>query len=289
MCAELKPPATYEQQLHRLKERGCIIEDEAACADVLRKISYYRLSAYFLPFKDPAHDGKYFDGTTFARVYQIYEFDRKMRALLFSAIEEVEIYLRSQLSYHHAHAYGPSGYMDPENFSQRHDPGRFEEAVNREIKSNSAAPFVKHHLEKYQGKFPLWAAMELFTFGMLSRFYADMKTPDQKRIAKACFHADPRSLESWLRCCTDLRNICAHYGRLYYRLFPAIPRNIPVEKWQERRLYGAILALGRTYPDPQKWNAAVLPNLGALCDEYSEYIDLKHIGFPEDWEAALKK
>jgi abortive infection bacteriophage resistance protein len=82
-------------------------------------------------------------------------------------------------------------------------------------------------IENYGGQFPVWVITELFTFGMLSYFYGDLPTPDQKQIAKDVFGAIPKNLVSWLRCCTDLRNICAHYGRLYFRIFTAIPANLP--------------------------------------------------------------
>lgn len=57
---------------------------------------------------------------------------------------------------------------------------------------------------------------------MLSYFYKDMLTEDKKAIAEE-LGTKPRLLESWLRCLTDLRNKCAHYSRLYYWLFPAMP------------------------------------------------------------------
>jgi abortive infection bacteriophage resistance protein len=101
----------------------------------------------------------------------------------------------------------------------------------------------------------IWVITELFTFGMLSYFYNDLLMADQKYLAKKLFQAIPKSLASWLRCCTDLRNICAHYGRLYFRIFTAIPSNLPdLEKRAERRLFGALLALKTLYPDVNKWN-----------------------------------
>jgi abortive infection bacteriophage resistance protein len=76
---------------------------------------------------------------------------------------------------------------------------------------------------------------------MLSYFYGDLPALDQKQIAKDLFGTIPKNLVSWLRCCTDLRNICAHYGRLYFRIFTATPAHIPgLEKSAERRLFGAV-------------------------------------------------
>jgi len=287
MTKDIKIPTTYEQQIEKLKSRGCFIADEDFCKDKLNAISYYRLTAYFLPFKD--NRGKYREGTSFFQVYRIYEFDRKLRAVLFSAVEEVEVFLRSRFAYFHAHRYGATGYMDPENFSEKHNDEKFKQNIAREIESNNQVLFVKHHLENYNGIFPVWVVSELFTFGMLSYFYNDLKTPDQKYLATELYETIPKNVISWLRCCTDLRNICAHYGRLYYRIFPAIPAGIELSDAAKRRLWGAIMALRALYPCATKWNHEVLPSLEALFDEYSGDIDLYHLAFPQNWKTQLKK
>ena len=229
-------------------------------------------------------------GTDFNTVYQIYEFDRKLRNLIFAAIEEVEIYLRAKFAYYHAHKYGVLGYMDAANYNQRHRHDRFKELIETEIKNNRKVLFVQHHVDNYEGQFPVWVITELFTFGMLSYFYGDLPTPDQKQIAKDLFGTIPKNLISWLRCCTDLRNICAHYGRLYFRIFTAVPANLPgLEKDTERRLFGAVLALKSLYPDMDKWDAEIQPALYSLIESYSGIIHLDHIGFPADWIKRLKQ
>ena len=253
----------------------------------MENTGYYRLTAYFLPFKTA--DGNYSDGTDFFSVYIIYEFDRKLRNLLYSAIEEVEVCLRSRFSYYHAHKYGAAGYLDASNFSDKHNAQKFEEKISREIENNKTVLFVKHHLNNYGGVFPVWVITELFTFGMLSYFYADMIRQDQKALAKVLYNTTPKSLISWLRCCTDLRNICAHYGRLYFRIFPAIPAGLNLPDGAQRRLWGAVLALRALYLDSEKWNTHFLPAIEALFEEYSTVIDLNHIGFPSDWAVELRK
>ena len=112
MC--IKPPLDYKKQIEKLKERGCIIDDNKKCISILESINYYRLSAYFLPFKKS--DGNYMEGLSFDRVLSIYEFDRKLHGILFSALEETEIFIRSKIAYFHAHKYGALGYMEQSNF-----------------------------------------------------------------------------------------------------------------------------------------------------------------------------
>jgi len=286
--AQLKPPTTYDQQIEKLRSRGCQVTDVSFCTKVLSQINYYRLSAYFLPFKKS--DGNYLPGTDFKDIYQIYEFDRELRNLLFAAIEEVEIYLRAQFAYFHAHKYGATGYLNIVNYNARHRHDKFQELIEIEIQNNRKVLFVQHHLVNYGGQFPIWVITELFTFGMLSYFYNDLPMADQKHLARELFLAVPKSFASWLRCCTDLRNICAHYGRLYFRIFTAIPANLPdLEKRAERRLFGAILALKTLYHDVNKWNNEIYDGIKKLITLYSPVIKLDHIGFPADWEAKLKK
>jgi abortive infection bacteriophage resistance protein len=284
----LKQSATYAQQIAKLREHGCAITDETFCEEVLSRVSYYRLSAYFLTFKKK--DGSYMPGTDFNKVYKLYEFDRKLRRLLFSVVDELEVYLRAQLSYYHSHKYGADGYMNAANFNARHDHLGFISRINDLVKSNDKLLFVKHHIINYGGQFPLWTVAELFTFGMLSYFYADMVTPDQKKLAHAVFKASVAETKSWLYCCTNLRNVCAHSRRLYNGVFSVIPANLPnVDKSAERKLFASVMAVRKLYPDPDKWNNEFLPALSALFDAYGDIILLRFVGFPEDWETIMRK
>lgn len=283
---EIKKATTFDEQLELLEKRNCYISDPVFCKQVLQQVNYYRFSAYFLPFKNA--DGAYRDGTSFHRVFRIYEFDRKMRKTLFSAIEQVELYLRTQLAYFHAHKYGALGYMDSANYGTRHNHERFLKLFQDEVKHSENVLFVKHHVENYGGNFPIWVATELFSFGMLSYFYSDMVTADKKIIARDLYETTFGNLDSWLRCCTDLRNICAHYGRLYYRIFsaiPATPNGFPMKL--NRRLFDNIVMLKFLYPDRDRWNNEVLTSISALIGEYRGDIALNHIGFPDTWERLL--
>jgi abortive infection bacteriophage resistance protein len=286
--AAIKPPTTYEQQIEKLRSRGCIIQDKNHAINILSKVNYYRLTAYFLPFKK--RDETYIDGTDFDIVYQIYEFDRKIRLILFSAIEEIEVNLRSILAYYHAHKYGALGYLDNKNYSLKHKHIEFISRIEEEKKKRLKEPFVQHHINKYGGNFPIWVMIELFTFGTLSHFYTDMPVNDQKAIARNFFKTHKKTLSSWLKCCTDLRNFCAHFGRLYYRSFTSIPDGIPeLDNNNQRSLFAVIMTLKNLYTDPLKWNKEIHASLSHLINDYKTSIQLSCIGFPADWEAKLKR
>lgn len=157
-------------------------------------------------------------------------------------------------------------------------------------KENSRTLVVKHHNEQYDGKFPIWVMIEFFSMGMLSYFYNDLKTADQKQLAKELYGTSAACLMSWLRCLTDLRNRCAHYSRLYYWMFPAMPK-IPkgMSFTADRKLFTQIFMLKCLYPNAVKWNAGVVTEIETLIEVFQEDISLKHLGFPSDWKDLLKK
>ncbi len=283
---QVKQPVTFEQQLQILQEKGFTVEDEKRCLDFLRSVNYYRLKTYLTTFRDS--DGICRQGVSIDRIARIYEFDRRMRGLLFSVVEEIELYLRLQLAYYHAHRYGPLGYMEAENFGQGHNHTRFLGKVRACISSNEKSLIVEHHKRKYEGKFPLWVIVEFFSLGMLSCFYADMLLQDKKTLAVRLFRSTPRHVDSWLKCLTELRNRCAHYSRLYDWRFVSVPR-LPddIDVTQTGRLFEQVFMLGRLYPDDQKWDETVVPALDALLGTFRNDIKLSHIGFPDDWKELL--
>ena len=284
----IKDPSTYEEQLQKIIDRGCIVNDKTEAISILERINYYRFTAYFLPFKNN-DDDTYKPGTRFNTVYQIHEFDRELSQLLFSVIVSIELKLRTQIAYYHAHKYGALGYIEGGNFSNWHNHEKFMEHVEKSIKNNESQLFVKHHIEKYGGEFPIWVIIELFSMGELSRFYSDMNKVDMKEISTQ-YKTTYKNLSSWLLCLTNLRNYCAHYSRLYYNVIvtrPATPIDFPYTL--RRRPFDYILMLKFLYCSDEKWKAYFVPRLRALIDEYQEHIHLWHLGFPANWLELLEK
>lgn len=285
---DVKQPISYEEQVQYIEKKGFLIEDEEKSLQFLKKANYYRLSAFFLPFKKT--NGTYFKNIPFQRVQRIYEFDSRIRALIFWTIEEIEFYLRTQMSYYSARMYGALGYLKSEHFSERHNQQKYQEKLQECVSENERTLVVKHHNEHYDGKFPIWVIIEFFSMGMLSYFYNDMKAADRKKLAKEMYGTSAVCLMSWLRCLTDLRNRCAHYARLYYWSFPAMPKVPKSDEFKaDRKLFTQIIMLRWLFPDKEKWNTGVLTELKALIEAYEQDISLNHIGFPTEWEALLIK
>jgi abortive infection bacteriophage resistance protein len=140
-----KPPLTYIEQLDLLRSRGLHVENKESAIKYLRQISYYRLSAYFLPFK---RSGKFHTGTTIENVLKLYFFDQKLRLLVLSAIEPIEIAFRTQVIYHLSHKYGIFGYLESTNFSNRFNHEKWLNKINTDSEwSQNLKLLVKEYSE----------------------------------------------------------------------------------------------------------------------------------------------
>ena len=273
-----KSPATIKQQIEKLEERGCRFEDKEYAARCLTNINYYRLAYYFAPFLK--EKGKYKEGTTFEAVMNIYEFDRLLRRLIMTYLEEIEISFRALISNYHAMKYGALGYLNASSFDVKHNHQAFLSKIDRLIELNEKEDFVIHHKKKYVGIMPIWAAMELFSFGTLSYFFADMKTPDKKELVSMYFDINYRCIEDRLMCMSDLRNACAHYTRLYENPFSCAPRDGEDFGFTPDCTLKSYLAAARSlYPDREKWDNEFVPALISLIDRYNMEGNMKSYGF----------
>ena len=205
-----QPPMTINEQIENLKSIGLIVNDEVFAKQILNDISYFRLiKAYSLNLKPK--NGNYYDGVTFEQIVDLYLFNSNFRQLIFPEIEKVEINVRCRISNFFAEKYGVLGYLDPDNFTNSEYHKSFLNDINAEIHRNSKAPFVRNFRENYKGgALPIYASIEVFSFGTLSKFYKNTKNADKKIVAKS-FDIGYTYLESLLESIAYVRNICAHY------------------------------------------------------------------------------
>ena len=232
-----------------------------AATDILNRVNYYRLSAYGIGLKRSDDAEKYIPGITIQTLYDLYCFDSQLRSILIPVIEAIEIDLRTKIAYHLAMTYGADGYYDAASFQPKTDrEGNSIHAMTmdkfeKEVIHQKNLPCVVHHMQVYGGRFPVWVAVELFTFGMLSSLYSIMNPADQKVVAKQ-YETDPYHLVSWFRSLVELRNLCAHYNRVY---------NMPLkqtaklyrehQRYQCNRLFPILLVIKRMTSKTKHWNA----------------------------------
>jgi abortive infection bacteriophage resistance protein len=246
-----KPAFSTAQHLQQWQQRGLHIPDMARAERYLANISYYRLSAYAIPFyQPPASAHQFRANATFDDILTLYIFDRELRLLVMDAIERIEVAVRAHMSNHMATTYGndPFWYQSDSHFKRDYQHKRFLADIERQLseerqrlenderhvdKRNSLSAaekaaikaklrkenFLRHYLCTYDSPRlpPCWMVMEMLTWGSLSRFYAGLsRQADQKAIARL-MGTNAELLESWLKSLNTIRNFCAHHARLWNR------------------------------------------------------------------------
>lgn len=288
-----KPAVSVPDQIELLKRRGMIVGDDAQARHYLNFISYYRLRAYWLPFEVPAAnngDHAFRDGTTFEDVLTLYIFDRELRLLVLDAIERVEVALRAQWAHHMAMTYGPHGYLEQGHYSVIRHHAKDVTALEKEF-NRSEDTFAIHYRDKYTSPKlpPVWMAAEVMSFGLLSKFYGNLRTrADRKAIADP-FALDEAVVTSFAHHISTVRNICAHHGRLWNKRFtvtmttPRFPAKLPVamRDADPRYLHNTLVTLDyllALIAPGNEWKQRLV----ALIDS-CPLADPASMGFPADW------
>jgi abortive infection bacteriophage resistance protein len=220
-----KIPISILEQIDKLKDRGLLFINEKKAANYLSNISYYRLRAYTFPFQNnnnPNHP--FIQKVSFEDIISLYVFDRRLRLLIFNAIEKIEIALRTQIIYHYSLAYGGFWHLKPELYNNSVYFTEHIASLQKEI-DRSNETFIKHYEKTYSDpkEPPSWMSLEISSMGLLSKIFSNLKKEKSKDAITAHFGLkDVDVLINWMYCFSVIRNICAHHGRIWNRRLPKI-------------------------------------------------------------------
>mgnify|MGYP000333051029 CR=1 FL=1 len=290
-----KPSLTYAQQIEHLRAKGLLITDAARAEYWLRHVSYYRLSAYWLYFEHPkgVAGPRFRSGTTFDDVTMLYDFDRNLRRLVMRGTEHVEVALRGSWAYQLAHSGGPHAYLNPSLYRDRRE-FRSSRKKLQDAAARSAETYIDHYRSKYSEPRlpPVWMVAEMMSFGQLSRWYSNIQGRALRNRIAAPLGLPETVLVPLIRHVTDMRNICAHHGRLWNRGFLHPPKlahkpsdlhvSLDINSVQApAKLYNGLTTIAhviRTVAPDSTWSA----DLAALINT-NPTGDLTSMGFPTDW------
>ena len=68
--------------------------------------------------------------------------------LIFKYLEDIELYFRTQVSYHHGNKYGALAYKEATAFNKFHKHNEFLGNVEKELEHRKKSPIYKHHQTK---------------------------------------------------------------------------------------------------------------------------------------------
>ena len=94
-----------------LRNRGLLIDDEKAAVECLKVISYFRLANYWKPMESDKVNHVFKPESKFENVVTLYKFDKDLRTLIFSAIQSIEIALRTKVIQIVGNIHGSHNYL----------------------------------------------------------------------------------------------------------------------------------------------------------------------------------
>ena len=226
-----KKATTIHEQIVQLQARGLTITDENQAAHFLSNISYYRLEGYWWPMQSDKTNHGFKPNSRFEDVIALYNFDRELRLLIFDVIERIEIGFRTKLIYFLSNEKAPWWFEDSSLFKNPVEHTETILAIDRELKQTKEV-FIKEHYKKYHTdtrRPPAWKTLEIASFGNLSKLYGNLlpSIKSKDRIAQEFGTVNHSFLPSWLQSFTQIRNICAHHGRLWNKNLPGRPKLLP--------------------------------------------------------------
>ncbi len=209
-----------DEQIKILQGKGLIISDENETKDILLRENYFFISGYRLLFMESMTKKLFLPGTTFEELYAMFQFDRHIRNIVFKNLLIIENNIKSIMAYNLSGKYGihEDEYLNAKNFvNDRKRKKQIDDLLRkmkRQIRINGGQhQATLHYLQKY-GYVPLWIAVKVLSFGIVSELYQILKPEDQVSIAKD-FHVDKEQLLVYFPILANFRNLCAHEDILF--------------------------------------------------------------------------
>ena len=165
-----KQAMTLAQQIQTLQNRGMIIADTVKAELALDAISYFRLADYWYHLESDHHVHLFLPNSQFEEVLTCYYFDKDLKALLFKAIQTIEVAVRSKVIKHFAPTCGPFWFMDAAKaVNQRRFLANLE-TIRKEV-GRSRERYICEHFRKYIDPDlpPVWKTLEVISLGELSK------------------------------------------------------------------------------------------------------------------------
>lgn len=191
-----KPMLTVENLIIHAQDKGIkfnILSIDDAKDYLGKNNNYFKLSSYrknYDKYSDGVNTGKYID-LDFAYLIELARIDVEVRHILLKMCLDIEHFLKVALiSEIEANLNGPSGedgykvvadyIMDVGNANFKERTGSIAKrssAISRKIRQNQKNPYCGGLLEKYSDEMPIWAFVELISFGDLKdliQYYSEV-------------------------------------------------------------------------------------------------------------------
>ena len=206
MGAAEKPKLNINEQIEHLHSKGIkfgIIKRDDAVQYLSKNNNYFKLTAYrknFEKYIEGENTGKYID-LEFAQLQDLSIIDMRLRYQLLDMALDVEHFAKVKLLKYIEDRSEEDGYTIVEDY-RKSLPCDNLKRLDRDIQDRGHSPYCGDIIAKHQGEFPIWAFVEVLSFGGFITFF--------QYCAKRFSDADLEETAFLLLATKDLRNAAAH-------------------------------------------------------------------------------
>lgn len=296
-----------------LKAKKLEFLDESEAEKTLSQISYYHFKIYLHPLIDQASpSGKdYRPHEYFEYGLELYRFDEKLRALLFSVIARLEVKLRTRLDHTlSSFSTNPFWYLDNTYFYTPNGTSDIDGIRAQILKdfSNEQELYAVSYRAKYHNNThsgftqlpPFWIASEIITIGCLLKvfknidfsYFKALSAPQNKildNLANEFGANDFKTLLNWIQRLRDVRNRCAHHSRLWNARLATptqIANELSIAQTQNYRPYLTICVMNKMIKSLGLTGIDLKRDIEDLFrSNHAAKLYKRETGFPHNWES----
>lgn len=190
-------------------------------------------------------------------------------------------------------------YLDPRKFDDKEVFWENISYISKEIKRSKELS-IRHNLNNKHGLIPIWAAIEVSSFGTLSKIITNVDK-NNKGIRNLLSHYKVKTksgklvnpsfdmFKSWVRTCHYMRNKCCHSSRLCKSFLVVKPVLIGDDNKTSSDNLGcfhAIISMKYLLSWDEGW-FSFIKELNKIIIKYKYYINLDYYFFPKNWKKYL--
>ena len=209
---------SINELIEHIKNKGIKINNERKIKDILEHNNYYYITGYKELFRNK--DDSYKDNVYFEDIYNLYQFDKKLKLLFAEILFEIEQDVKTVFTNNFCNRYGyrDLDLIDPSNYDKNNMYllDILQKLTNQITWYGSKNEAVLYYKQNYDS-IPIWVLIKVITFGMTRDLIFSQEPGIKGFVAKKIVKdksVKAIDVQNMLELLITYRNICCHDDRL---------------------------------------------------------------------------
>lgn len=276
-----------DELIDYIKSKNIKIRDEGNLKQILEYNNYYYITGYKSPFKN--NDGSYKSNVYFDDIFELYQFDKKLKLIFMEVLFEIEQKVKTVFSNNFCKVYGDKevDLINPNNYDLNSKYltkkiARLNEQISWYGKENTAVIYYQNNYSIV----PVWVLMKVLSFGMIRDLIMNSTSAAKGVIINRITtkKLTVSEAQNMLEMLINIRNICCHNDKLFGFIHNKVNiMNTPYHKYfnlktnskgyylqGKKDLFASIICI-KYFIDKETFNKFI-DNISNLVEEYSKKI-----------------